>query len=95
MKNRYKEFGLLLLISILSICFSWYRNINKTQTYIVQDKVEISNPQTVIRNYNNEYYYYKVNTQTVQKKRTLIPFIYNKKVLSKEPQKIISEKYDC
>jgi len=95
MKNRYKEFGLLLLISILSICFSWYRNINKTQAHIVQDKTKISNPQTVISNYNSKKYYYKVNTQTVQKKRTLIPFIYNKKVLSKEPQKIISEKCDC
>jgi hypothetical protein len=92
MKNKYKEFGVILLIIILSICFSWYRNINKTQTYIVEDKIKISNPQAVISNYDNKYYYYKVNTQTVEKKRTLIPFIYNRKVLSKEPQKIISEK---
>ena len=95
MKNRYKKFGLILLIIILSICFSWYRNINKTQTYIVGDKVKISNASAVITNYNNKYYYYKVNTETVEKKRTLIPFIYNRTVLNKEPQKIIAENCGC
>lgn len=95
MKNRYKEFGLILLISILSICFSWYRNINEEKTYVVENKIEISNPSTIITNYNNKKYYYKVNTETIQKKRTLIPFYYNKTVLSKKPQKIISENCGC
>lgn len=95
MKNKSKQLLVLLFVSIFTILFSWYRNINREEYYTNEDKVKISNASSVIKNYNNKKHYYRINKTEMYKKRSMIPFIYNKTIIKENNPEYISENCGC
>ena len=92
-KLRLKTIGILFLIYTLFTCINWYTNLKQVRLYEEVDKRELTKLE--INKYINnpdpkkDYYYKKQSDYT--SKNSLIPFIVNKKLLKKHPDKIVAE----
>ena len=96
-KLRLKTIGILFLIYTLFTCINWYTNLKQIRLYEKVDKRELTKLE--INKYINnpdpkKDYYYKKQFDYVGK-NSLIPFIVNKRLLKKHPDKIVAENCGC
>ena len=99
METKFKLQGLLFiaLLYISLICLNWYTNLNEVRLYEEIDKRELTKLEInkYINNPNPKKDYYHIKQSDYVGKNSLIPFIVNKRLLKKHPNKIVQQDCGC